>query len=67
MQASTMHDGGRVIPLVTQCEHLYTNVDPEVGEVYLQFVLIDGEDKYPVTLKVQFGRIDRLEQRNCKK
>ncbi|MDQ0191061.1 hypothetical protein JI721_14370 [Alicyclobacillus cycloheptanicus] len=64
IQASTMHEGGKVIPLVTECKDLDAYVDADVGDVYLQLVLMDGDDKYPITFNVQFGRVDKLKERN---
>lgn len=56
-QASTMHDGGRILPIVVDCKGLEVQVDPTVGHVHLQFAMMDGDDPYAVDLDVLFGRI----------
>jgi uncharacterized beta-barrel protein YwiB (DUF1934 family) len=56
MQASILHLGGLVLPVVVETSKVNAEWTTDSGEILLDFLLTSGNDHYPVQLTVKFHK-----------
>lgn len=54
-QASLMHIGGLVSPIVIETRELDVSIEPSGGRIHLGFILHDGDEVFPIAFNLSFG------------
>jgi hypothetical protein len=56
VQASILHLGGLVLPIVVETSRAEAEWTEDSGKMNLQFLLTSGNDHYPVEIALKFGK-----------